>query len=327
MGTGEAEVRFDADFFRVSPLMIFPETMSTFHVYVKQDDRYVLYAREREAFTERHKRLLNENRVSDVYILLDQKPQYKLYLEKNLGRILQAEEVSLDERSKIFYDASIGVVRDLYEGQRTLVLDQPTAERIIKMVRAAVGFMAHKSALKKLAKLISHDYKTFTHSVQVFIYTVTVMRTFDWEEDDLIECGVGAILHDIGKNRVPARILNLNRPLLEEEQTIYQTHPVQGVAACAHLPLHQQTTNCILFHHEKTNGTGYPVGLQGDDLPLAVRILAVCNTYDKLASIRPGAAVMTPYEALTFMRDEMEDAFDPEAYKRLVMVLSGAAIV
>ncbi len=96
---------------------------------------------------------------------------------------------------------------------------------------------------------------------------------------------------------------------------------------CAHLPMTQNTINCILFHHEKLDGTGYPAGLKGDTIPLPVRIISMADIYDALTTARPYAEAMPPYEALTLIRHEMREEVDMNIFKRFVAVLSGADMI
>jgi HD-GYP domain-containing protein (c-di-GMP phosphodiesterase class II) len=89
----------------------------------------------------------------------------------------------------------------------------------------------------------------------------------------------------------------------------------------------QNTINCILFHHEKLDGSGYPAGLRRESIPLPVRIISVSDIYDALTTARPYAEAMPPYEALTLIRHEMRDGVDMDIFKRFVAVLSGADMI
>jgi len=316
------------NFLPVPPYMIFPRTVGGFRIYIKQGGRYVLYATEQEQFTERHRRELPEYGIKEVYIQTDQKPDYDRYVEENLGRILFSDDPPLEERAAIFYNASLGVIRELFQRSQVQdILSRTQLDRVLRLVQQTMKFMASEEALKRLAALIRHDYKTYSHSLHVFVFSAAVLQTYDFEEKDLIEVGLGAILHDLGKSGIPQEILRKCGPLTSAEFEVVKTHPLRGAALCSHLPLSNQTTNCILFHHERMDGLGYPAGLRKDVLPLAVRVISVCNVYDSLTSSRPYAQQLTPFQALSLMRQDMEGAFDLEVFKRLIMVLSGAAVI
>jgi HD-GYP domain-containing protein (c-di-GMP phosphodiesterase class II) len=143
----------------------------------------------------------------------------------------------------------------------------------------------------------------------------------------LVQCGMGALLHDIGKIQIPKQILSKPGKLSYAERQMIESHPVRGAALCALAPLTQDVLNNILFHHEKVDGSGYPTGMRGSEIPLPVKALTAADVYDALVSDRPYAKAQSPFEALTVMRAEMKGAFDAEVYKRLVMVLSGAEVI
>ena len=134
----------------------------------------------------------------------------------------------------------------------------------------------------------------------------------------------GAILHDIGKLRIPKEILDSPIKLSPNNEAVFRTHPVKGVAMCASLPLSVDVINAILFHHERMDGSGYPSGIAGEAIPLPVRVLALADAYETLIAGRPQTKGLTPYQALRVLSEDRKGAFDPETVKRLVLVLSGA---
>jgi len=324
---GEPREVTDGYYFPVSPLLLFPRTRGKFGVYVKLNEQYRLYAHPDEPFSDDQRRKLYENGVTEVYVLGRQRRQFQNYLETHLGGVLDNDDLPMSERSKIFHGASTSIMREVFETKLPVTLEKERFERIFHLVTASTRFLHKGGSLKSLAKLISHDYKTYSHCVQVFVFTSAILQTFRLEEDLQVQAGMGAILHDIGKTLIPKEILNKPGGLSLREREMLETHPVRGVALCAQVPLSQDALNVILFHHEAMDGSGYPAGLSGDAIPLAVRAASLANAYDKLTSERPFAKALTPFEALSAMRGEMAGQFDQEVLKRLVMVLSGAAVI
>ena len=318
----------DGDFFAASPLMIFPQTQSGFSVYLRLNNNYVLYSNAETIFTEEHRQRLYNNGVEEIFVLTEQKLAYDEYVERNLGEILQNDSLPVRERAKVFYKSSVGIIKETFESRLPTSLDKRYYDRIAHFVEQGVSFMSKQGSLKNLASLISHDYQTYSHCVQVFVFTAAILQTYDaLDNDTIIQCGIGAILHDLGKTRIPRRIINKPGPLNHEERQEINRHPLHGVAMTANASISKETYNSILFHHERMDGGGYPAGMQGDDIPLPVRVLSVCDVYDALTSDRPYAKQITPFEALSIMRDEMDGAFDQRVFKRLVMVLSGAKVI
>lgn len=315
------------EFFPVSPLMLFPDTSPEFRVYLNQDGRYVLYTREKDSFDETTRRNLFDLGIDKVFVLAEQKDRYDTYLEENLGRILDDPSIPIAERAQTFYGAAAQILEEVFASRLPEGLSRRLYDRVLAFVQESVRFLSREDSLKSLAKLISHDYKTFTHSVHVYSFAMALFGVCGFSAEDCVRLGLGALLHDIGKAKVPRAILESPGPLAEEEEAKLKLHPIHGVSMCSMLPMHQETVNVILFHHERWDGKGYPTGTGGEGVPLGVRIVAICDAYDNLTTRKPGRRALTPFEALKRMREDKAGAFDMETYKKFVLILSGANIV
>jgi HD-GYP domain-containing protein (c-di-GMP phosphodiesterase class II) len=314
-------------YFPISPFMIFPEAYGDFSIYLKKGRHFLLYTRRGEQFTERHKATLYENGIEEVYIRTSQKTDYQEYLEKNLGEVLMKETIPIAVRSNVFYHATSTTIQEVVGSKLPTPVNEQLHRKLLNIVAASVRFICTKKALKTVASLMSHDYQTYTHSANVFIYTISILETYNLSDEEKLHCGLGALLHDIGKSSIPQSILNKPGKLNAREWEIIKTHPLKGVGQCSLLPLNQATINCILFHHEKCDGSGYPAGLKESNIPMASRVVSVADVYDAITSNRPYAEAVTPFRALSIMREDMKEALDPDVFRRLVLVLSGAEIV
>jgi putative two-component system response regulator len=145
---------------------------------------------------------------------------------------------------------------------------------------------------------------TLGHSERVMQHSLRLARAAGVSEADCEVLHKGALLHDIGKIRIPDAILDKPGRLTDEEYKVVRLHPVQG----AHIiePLHalRDTLPLIRWHHERLDGRGYPDGLKGDTIPLLVRILSVADVYDALASDRPYRTSMPHEQCLAILRDD-----------------------
>ncbi|WP_300164391.1 HD domain-containing phosphohydrolase [Solidesulfovibrio sp.] len=314
-------------FFAVSPLMIFPKTLGRFRVYIRQAGNFVLYASENEQFTQRHRQKLHDAGVAEVYIRGEERPDFNLYVEKHLPDILGDGAIPVQERSKVLYNAADAVVREVFETRLPKGIGKKQYVRIAAIVEKSLKFLAMDESLKCIAALASHDYSVHTHNVHAFVYTTAILQSMKADEYTQVQAGIGALLHDIGKTRIPGEILSKPGPLTPEERLVINTHPAMGMALCQEAQLSQTACHCILMHHERMDGSGYPGGLSGELIPPYVRALTVADVYDALTTKRAYADAMPPFQALRLMRDEMFEAFDPDVYKRLVMILSGANMV
>ncbi|MGD8563140.1 MAG: HD family phosphohydrolase, partial [Desulfarculaceae bacterium] len=102
-------------FFRVPPLMIFPQARGDFEFFLKQEGGFVRYTRPQEKFTKDHRQELFDNKVEDVFVLSQKRQAYQAYLEENLGRILLDERVPVEVRARVFYEVSVDIVKEAFE--------------------------------------------------------------------------------------------------------------------------------------------------------------------------------------------------------------------
>jgi putative nucleotidyltransferase with HDIG domain len=311
-------------YFGVSPLMMFPDTHGNFPVYIRVEGQYVLYAGKSEMFSNEHRTRLHDLGTREIFVLKGHKKRFDRYVEENLGAILGNDELPMAERAQIFYGTSLDMVKNALRESLPGSLPREQLRQIEEFVRQTAKFLSRKDALRSIGSLISHDYKVYRHCVNTFVFTTALLQTYELDERIMLECGVGAMLHDIGKQKIPGEILDKPIGLSKTELAVYQTHPIRGVAMVANLSVSGEVYNSILFHHERMDGSGYPSGLTGVDIPFLVRILSVADRYESLVSGKPYREAMTPYQALRVMSEREKGGFDPEVVKRLVLVLSGA---
>ncbi len=324
LGAGPDGARPDC--FEISPLMLFPGTTGWFSVYLMVEGKLVLYANGPEGFTEEHQHRLHDFGLEKVHILAEQKNNYQRYVEDNLGGILINEKIPLKERAEVFYTASLDLIRETFEKKLPGSIRAGHFNRITELVEESLRFIRKEGSLKAVTGLISHDYNTYNHCVNVFVLSAALLDTYEYKHKDKSRFSLGAILHDLGKSMIPLDIINKPGKLDPAERAIIETHPVKGAAMCAHLPLASETLNAILFHHERLDGTGYPAGMSQSGIPIPIRVVALVDVYDALTSDRPYAKQRTPIEALAMIRDRMGQGLDMDVFRRLVRILSGADV-
>lgn len=144
----------------------------------------------------------------------------------------------------------------------------------------------------------SSDQYTFGHSERVAGYAVGVARRLGLEGHALTTIELGAYLHDVGKVRVPAEILAKSGPLTRDELQVIQMHPLWGLELLADTVFPWDLKAVIRWHHERADGTGYPDGLRGEEIPLTAHVVAAADVYDALTTTRPYRRALTAAEAL-----------------------------
>lgn len=137
------------------------------------------------------------------------------------------------------------------------------------------------------AALDAREHETGLHSQRVACHTQVLARRFTQDSQRLRQIYWGALLHDIGKIGIPDAILLKQGPLTEHEWGVMRTHPEVGHHILASVPFMDEAAEIVLCHEERFDGTGYPRGLSGEAIPLAVRLFGVIDTLDAMTSDRP----------------------------------------
>jgi cyclic di-GMP phosphodiesterase len=156
------------------------------------------------------------------------------------------------------------------------------------------------------------DYETEGHTQRVTDLTVRLARAMGITGDDLVCVRRGALLHDIGKLGVPDRILLKRGPLDEQETRLMRMHPVYARQMLEPIPFLRSAVEIPYLHHERWDGSGYPTGLKGEQIPLAARIFAVADVYDALRSDRPYHSPVSESEARQYILEQSGKHFDPD---------------
>jgi putative nucleotidyltransferase with HDIG domain len=160
--------------------------------------------------------------------------------------------------------------------------------------------------------LESRDRYTAGHSRRVSNYSRDLARECGLFEDEVERIRVGALLHDIGKVGIPDDILLKDGRLSDRERAIIETHPAIGVRILERTGVFVDYLSIVGLHHENHDGSGYPNGLAGDDIPLDARIVHIADTYDAMTTDRPYRARLPEDVARKILSDASGTQFDPE---------------
>jgi len=179
--------------------------------------------------------------------------------------------------------------------------------------------------LESLATALeARDEYTRGHSQRVCEVSLMIGEKMGLGPEAIEELRVGTILHDIGKIGVPDAILNKRAKLTDEEFEVMKSHPVIGYEICKPLMLSEGVLMIIRNHHEKLDGSGYPDGLKGGELPLSLRIVCVSDAFDAMSSRRPYRSVLDPTVVLAELSKGAGSQFDPVVVEQLKELLGSA---
>ncbi|MBF0465521.1 MAG: HD-GYP domain-containing protein [Nitrospirae bacterium] len=225
------------------------------------------------------------------------------------------------EKAKQVYKSSLQVMGKLFES--------PTAENI-KTSKDAVAslvdmILREPETSGYLLNITSHDFYTYTHSVNVGILSIMVSKEIFKNSDahNMHEIGAGFFLHDIGKTKITPRIINKPGRLTDDEMFEMRTHPYQGYKILKEADqLSEECKIIVMQHHEREDGTGYPRRLKKDEIHPYGRIGCISDVFDAITAERSYKQAMSPFEALKLMKEEMLHHFQEEIFSKFVLIFS-----
>ncbi len=233
---------------------------------------------------------------------------------------LETEEAK--ELAKRTYAQSVQTAREVLTDLR--VGRAVNVRKVKRAVQSIVDqVLANEPSIMAMTTLREFDEYTFTHSVNVSIFSVIIGQRMGLKKQDLYELGLGALFHDIGKMRLPNEVVNKSGELTDEEWAIMKEHPTEGLLALFQLhgfvdvPYRQMLM--AYEHHMKVDLTGYPQNTRPREPGLFSRIVAVADAFDAGTSVRSYQyKPWPPDEVLKEMRDNPRRGFDPVLVKALI---------
>ena len=179
------------------------------------------------------------------------------------------------------------------------------------------SILRNRDALISLCQIKGYDEYTYTHSVNVSVLTTAVASSLGYNRDRLLEVGVGGMLHDVGKMRVPENILNKPGKYTEWEFNVMKKHPEYGIDILKDKKSVSDFSKALVIeHHERYNGKGYPFQLKGAQIHEIGLIGAVADVYDALTSNRVYRAAWTPQKALAVIFQGCDEEYSREIVER-----------
>ncbi len=288
-------------------------------VYFLYQGNYLLYRLKNLIWKEEDLKKLKAFEVQSLYIKQVDKRNYNRFLERRLEKILDEVLISDSEKVEVIYSVSSSLLEELFENPNS----RDHLKRSSSAIRHSIDFLSKdKNHFFDLMKLATSSFSEYTHGLHVAAYSVTLAREMGFKSfNQLTPIGIGAILHDIGKVKIPKEILEKSDNLNEAERAMVERHPEIGyeiVKQSKVLPSLAETI--ILQHHERKNGAGYPRKLT-DDLNTFSQIVGLADTFDLLTSERSYQKAMRPMEAIEYLREVEKDSFSPELIYKFISML------
>jgi putative two-component system response regulator len=187
---------------------------------------------------------------------------------------------------------------------------------LAELKRFTDGLDRVEAVLVTMARCVEgRDPDTHGHCERLATYASRLGARLKLERADITALRLGGIVHDIGKVAVPDAILYKPGPLTDDEWVVMRKHPVEGERICTGLAAFRRVLPIIRHHHEKLDGSGYPDGLRGEEIPMTARVLQMVDVYDALTSKRPYKVAFAPERALEIIKGEVDRGWrDPKVY-------------
>jgi HD-GYP domain-containing protein (c-di-GMP phosphodiesterase class II) len=286
--------------------VVFPDVA----LYIRTGGNYVLYKSNGRDFSEHDHERLSKHGVEFVFVSKNDMDVITSYMEASAERLLQSEILNARAKGKMIYQTSINFVNDIFNNPEKST-DLKRTKRLVENLMLYLS--NYPDAIDSLETVMSHNYHTFVHSLQVASLTLLMhSEAYSLSRDEMLDVGTGAILHDFGKIFVPQEILNKIGKLNDTEIEVLKRHPEEGYVFLQNKGvLSPVALSIVRLHHERCNGSGYPLGLENRDIPRSAQIAGVADVYCTLTTDNIGNRNMPPHIALQLMRSQMKNLFSP----------------
>lgn len=265
------------------------------------------------------KNLMKRQGIEKVKILYLEEPVKEVKIDlpkKNENPVDKIIEEEIEEFKKEF-ESAVNKIQDqiLSESSDTSTLRAILDETLnLKKGR-------HINVFQLMQKVKGQADQTFSHCYSVSLSSYAIGKWMGLDDEKLKDLTISAILSDIGKTSVPDSILMKPGKLSEDEYMETQKHVIYSLELLKSYDLEEEIKEGILYHHERVDGSGYPKGLTGNQIPLFSKIIGIADVFVALTSSRPHREKLNPFEAITIMEREFMDKLDivilTEFFKRV----------
>jgi putative nucleotidyltransferase with HDIG domain len=249
--------------------------------------------------------------VTSLHVRKEDEETWLAYIERHIDAIVSDDRLPRQQKCRHLHESAARVARDLF-------CNPNSADHLLRAAHTAralaMAIQDDGELVWSLLSLVSNDGSMCAHSVKVAALLIAATREILGIDDlDFLQrVGLGGLLHDIGKSRVPGYVLEKPGPLTAEEFCLVQRHPAEGLELVRrHTSVCSTAAAVIGCHHERHDGGGYPRGLFGQDVAPVARLAKIIDCFDAMTTDRCYAAALSARGALVNMK-ELAGHFDPE---------------
>lgn len=304
------------EFMPIPLATLHPSSVTGFRLYIRDNPDHParLYRDASIPFEADDLQRLIASGTTCLFISTDDREAYQEYLRANYDVIVRDEALPISRR----FGCLNAVVRDVLAQAFAQGDTQKTVDAARELGAETVELICRDEIVAdELMQVLCHDYHTFTHSANVSYYAVLLAKGLGiTDRDELEQIATGALLHDLGKLKIAEKVLTKPDRLSDREREIIERHPTLGFLELAdRMDLTNAQLMMVYQHHEKLDGSGYPVGVSGDEIHPFAQLCAVVDIYEALTSLRPYRRALPASETKTIIDRQAGSKLNQEMWQ------------
>ncbi|MBE0670838.1 MAG: PAS domain S-box protein [Anaerolineales bacterium] len=226
----------------------------------------------------------------------------------------------LETSARAILDRKTGEVIEVHSASRDIT-ERKKAEKALQDAHDHLREAYERTIEGWVRALDLRDRETEGHTQRVTELTLIVASTLGFSEEELSHIRRGALLHDMGKMAIPDEILQKPGPLNESEWEKMRRHPIYAYEMLSPISYLHRALEIPFYHHERWDGSGYPHGLKGENIPLVARLFAIVDVWDALSTDRPYRKKMPRSEVIAYLKENAGKLFDPRLVEAFMSVI------
>ena len=291
-----------------------------FDVLIRTGPRkFVKYRDSHEIITGAMLTRLSDFNHEFIFIPVDNRAEYNSYIEQILPQFIANPKIPITQKATLVYNTTANVIQELLDSPRgdTLVRSDRMVDVLVDLVSAGT------EELGSILALASYDYYTYTHSVNVSVFSIALANKLRMDiKEELKTLAMAAILHDVGKTFLPREILSKPRSLSRDEFMTVKEHPSLGQKIVMQESNdYWEIGQIVRQHHERVDGSGYPDGLGKAEIHPMAKIITVTDMYDALTTRRVYRGAFAPIQALKIISELVGHSIEERIFREFVKML------
>ena len=274
-------------------------TVITFDIFIKREKNYIIII---EAGTLIFDNLYNKLKKQDSLYISKKDEDKQILSCETLKYYIKYNRDNTEKRTQLLYEVN-NQLFDIFLSNKDNKIDLKCVELIIQSIIYLIKY--DKDFIKNTIPYLISEYKLANHSLHVTIYAITLGNVLNLTKEQLLQLGISAILHDTGIKKLDKTILHKDT-IFDESDTLHvNRHTQYSVDIVKQNHIHDPyIIDAIMHHHERCDGTGYPEGLNGNEISEFASILSVCDVFDALTNTRPHRKRYSYFDALKLMMQD-----------------------